>query len=122
MQKETVVTIAKPASNIISLKELADDTWLWEKSQKDYTKTLKKCKIKKIKKKKILAKEKMFQIIEAEIPKSVEERIEEILKEIKKKKMEFVEEYQIDKPIRFKNYCISDSDLDYYDNIHFVEA
>lgn len=64
----------------------------------------------------------MFQIIEAEIPKSVEERIEEILKEIKKKKMEFVEEYQIDKPICFKNYCISDSDLDYYDNIHFVEA
>lgn len=64
----------------------------------------------------------IFQIVEAEIPKSVEERIEDILKEIKKKKMEFVEEYQIDKPIYFKNYCISDSDLDYYDNTHFVEA
>lgn len=62
MQKETVVTIAKPSSNIISLKELADDTWLWKKTQKDYTaKTLKKCKIKKIKKKKILAEEKVTQ-------------------------------------------------------------
>lgn len=61
MQKETVVTIAKPSSNIISLKELADDTCLWKKSQKDYTKTLKKCKIKKIKKNKILAEEKVTQ-------------------------------------------------------------
>lgn len=60
MQKETVVT--KPLSNIISLKELADDTWLWKKSQKDYTtKALKKCITKKIKMKKMLAEEKVTQ-------------------------------------------------------------
>lgn len=60
MQKETVVT--KPLSNIISLKELADDTWLWKKSQKDYTtKALKKYITKKIKMKKMLAEEKVTQ-------------------------------------------------------------
>ena len=28
----------------------------------------------------------------------------------------------IDNTIYFKNYCISDNDLDYYDNTHLKEA
>ena len=64
----------------------------------------------------------MFQIIEAEIPKSVEEKVEGILIKTNKKQMESIKQENHSKPIYFKNYCVSDSDLDYYDDIHLKEA
>ncbi|KAF3429654.1 hypothetical protein E2986_08409 [Frieseomelitta varia] len=63
----------------------------------------------------------MFQIIEAEIPKSIEEKVEGILIETNKKQMESIKQ-EDHKPIYFKNHCVSDNDLDYYDNIHLKEA
>ncbi|XP_017759468.1 PREDICTED: dynein heavy chain 3, axonemal [Eufriesea mexicana] len=67
----------------------------------------------------------VFRIIEAEIPKSVEEKIDDILREAKKKEEELVKQEiinQYSKPIYFKNYCINDRDLDYYDKTHLEEA
>lgn len=64
----------------------------------------------------------VFQIIEAEIPKSVEEKIDDILFETNKKQMKPIKQEDHSKPIYFKNYCISDNDLDYYDNTHLKEA
>lgn len=67
----------------------------------------------------------MPRIIEAEIPKLVEEKIDDILREVKRKEKELGKEEvtnQYSKPIYFKNYCISDRDLDYYDKTHLEEA
>lgn len=64
----------------------------------------------------------MFQITEAEIPKSLEEKIDDILNESNKKPEELIKGNIHSKPIYFKNYCMSDSDLNYYDNTHLEAA
>ncbi|CAL7933869.1 unnamed protein product [Xylocopa violacea] len=100
--------------NIITLKDLADDTLFWKKSQRGYTKTLKRCKIKKRKQEtKMPSERKMFRK-EDDVPTSMEEKISDMLSTINRK--------ENNKLIYFKNYCIDDNKLDYYDNTHFTEA
>ncbi|XP_017878877.2 dynein heavy chain 3, axonemal [Ceratina calcarata] len=63
------------------------------------------------------------EIVEAEIPRSVEEKIADILDNIKRKEAaDKRDEKEEVKPLYFKNYCLDASDLDYYDKTHLEEA
>ncbi|XP_054015460.1 dynein axonemal heavy chain 3-like [Hylaeus anthracinus] len=106
-------------NNIVSLRDLADGTWLWKKAQEQVTKIFKKDgKLKKLKEMKqergFLPEKRIYRQIEAEIPISIEEQRDILFKEIneRQKLLATREDNEI---ICLSNRGITDDELSYYD-------
>ncbi|XP_076164105.1 dynein heavy chain 3, axonemal [Ptiloglossa arizonensis] len=109
-------------NNVINLKDLVDDALLWKKGQKQFNTILKRDgKIKKLKKTKLqrgLPEKKQF---EADIPMSIEEQRDILLKEMNER-----QEHLITRKDNEINYLCNDEiikdELDSYDANHFKKA
>ncbi|XP_076243948.1 dynein heavy chain 3, axonemal [Calliopsis andreniformis] len=107
-------------TSIVSLKDLADGTWLWQKSQAAFTDTRKKGE--RIKTERNISLKKMvYAQNEAEIPKSIEEQLNILFKKSDRRQAKFVEQ-EWDKLDYVGDYEIIDERLYNYVTTHLKEA
>ncbi|KYN33583.1 Dynein heavy chain 3, axonemal [Trachymyrmex septentrionalis] len=106
--------------NIVNLRDLLDDTWLRKKHQKARILKEKELSIhrRKITKRKL--DRKMVRYIEAEIPKSVEEQLAELMAIVDEEQR--IKPEDIAKVVYLRDYCISDHHLQPYDYINIDAA
>ncbi|KMQ95743.1 dynein heavy chain axonemal [Lasius niger] len=101
--------------NIVSLRDLADGTWLRKKSRKARDLKRKELSIHegRITKKKL--DREIVPYVEAEIPKSVDEQLTELTAAIDKEQRRIVTAEDVAKVVYLRDYCISNHHLQPYD-------
>ncbi|KAG5305945.1 DYH3 protein, partial [Pseudoatta argentina] len=105
--------------NIVNLRDLMDDTWLRKKHQKARILKEKELSIHRRKITKQRLDRKMVRYIEAEIPKSVEEQLAELMAIVEEQR---IKPEDIAKVVYLRDYCISDHHLQPYDYINIDAA
>ncbi|GAB1862505.1 Dynein heavy chain 3, axonemal [Camponotus japonicus] len=101
--------------NIVSLKDLADGTWLQKKSRKARALKRKELYIHKGRTMKKKLDREIVPYVEAEIPKSVEEQLTELTVAIDKEQTRMATTEDVAKVVYLRDYCISDHHLQPYD-------
>ncbi|XP_018046945.1 PREDICTED: dynein heavy chain 3, axonemal [Atta colombica] len=106
--------------NIVNLRDLLDDTWLRKKRQKARILKEKELSIHRRKITKRRLDRKMVRYIEAEMPKSVEEQLAELMAIVDEEQR--IKPEDIAKIVYLRDYCISDHHLQPYDYINIDAA
>ncbi|KAK2580549.1 hypothetical protein KPH14_007682 [Odynerus spinipes] len=109
--------------NIINLKDLADGTWSRKKAEKEVDQNIEnKEQLRKRrgdKSKRWIPEENILRSKEAEMPRSIEDQLEELMAQVEEEQSRKVRDEDIQRLLCLRNECISDHHLEpyNYDNI-----
>ncbi|EZA46954.1 Dynein heavy chain 3, axonemal [Ooceraea biroi] len=108
--------------NIVSLRDLADGTWLRKKSRKAKILKKRELSIQKGRITKRKSEREIINYVEAEVPKSIEEQLVELMAIVDNEQKRLIKPEDIRKFVYLRDYCISDHHLQPYDYVNIEAA
>ncbi|XP_015175416.1 PREDICTED: dynein heavy chain 3, axonemal [Polistes dominula] len=114
------------SDNIINLKDLADGTWLHKKAKKEANQNIQNkellMKKRKDKLKKIMLEEESMRSKEAEMPRSIEDQLEELMIQVEREQNQQIRDEDVQRLFYLRNECIADYHLEPYDYSNIENA
>ncbi|XP_015588713.1 dynein heavy chain 3, axonemal [Cephus cinctus] len=112
--------------NIMSLRDLADGTWLRRKAQKRSAEMQEQKeraeKKRKERRRKMIPEEEILRSREADCPRSIEEQRAEMLALVERERKRHVRPEDVSRILYLKRYCVAESQLEPYDYRNIVKA
>ncbi|KAI4500182.1 hypothetical protein M0802_004599 [Mischocyttarus mexicanus] len=112
--------------NIINLKDLADGTWSHKKAEKEANRDIRNKELlnkrRKDKLKRKISEEEIMRSKEAEMPRSIEDQLEELMIRVEKEQNQIIRDEDIQRLLYLRNECIDDYHLEPYDYSYINNA